>query len=124
MVYSLHQTSPTHPLPSSSHPPPLNANFLTSSYGDVAQGNPYTNDDTLATPTPTEGTRNGMGVDGAGYMAGYWTDEGSAGMRGGLEYEYPSEALLQLRFIDEMAEQQGHGQGHNGQGSAGFGTAL
>jgi len=50
-----------------SSPPEIN-----TAYGEVAEGNPYADDDSLATPTPTQEQRNGMGFDGAAYIGGYF----------------------------------------------------
>lgn len=112
-----------------SSPPPIN-----TTYGEVALGNPYADDDTLATPTPTQEVRNGLGVEGAGYMGRYnfngannnsqQVNIPNAEQAGDT---YLNDALLQLRFVDETAA-EGEAQHRESQGRhpgiGGFGTAI
>lgn len=109
--YSLHAPS---------SPPPLR-----TAYGDVAEGNPYADDDTLATPTPTQERNNGMGMDGTGYIGGHYgsSDERQQGQYINSGDGYLNDALLQLRFVDDAGDEGGQNS-QSRQAGGGFGTAL
>ena len=98
-----------------SSPPAIN-----TAYGDVAEGNPYADDDSMATPTPTQEGRNGNGLDEAGYMGGYYPPASRA-PQGEAGETFLNDALLQLRFVDDPGSEGGQAQS-NARG--GFGTAL
>lgn len=98
------------------YPPPA----ITTVYGDVAGGNPYADDDTLATPTPTKEVRNG--ISGVGYIGYSGRDQGTQGSSRNSGHEFINDALLQLRFVDDPGEGASGEHSHTMQ--SGFGTAL
>ena len=96
---------------------------ITTVYGDVAGGNPYADDDTLATPTPTQEGRNGVG--GEGYIGSHSYHSGDQGIQASSRnsgHEFIHDALLQLRFVDDRGE--GASGEHSHAIQSGFGTAL
>lgn len=95
---------------------------ITTVYGDVAGGNPYADDDTLATPTPTQEGRNGIG--GEGYIGSYTYsgDQETQVLSRNSRHEFINDALLQLRFVDDRGE--GASGEHSHVIQSGFGTAL
>lgn len=99
---------------------PSSPSAVNAAYGDLAEGNPYADDDSMATPTPTQEVRNGMGLDGAGYITGYYQPENRA-PQGEAGEAFLNDALLQLRFVDDVEGEGGQTQSH---GRGGFGTAL
>lgn len=98
-----------------SFPPVIN-----TAYGDVSEGNPYADDDSMTTPTPTQEGRNGMKLEGAGYIESYHPPACRA-PQGEVGETFLNDALLQLRFVDDAEGEGGQAQS-NARG--GFGTAL
>jgi len=104
-------------------PQTLSPPKITTAYGDLALGNPYADDDALATPTPTQ--RSGIDVDSVGYPGNnaYANTGQSTPINPGNEFL--GDAFLQLRFEDGTGEGGYGGHSEGVQPSAGgYGTAL